>query len=158
MSAWILSITGIVVLGVLADVLLPEGQTNKYIKGIFGILTLLAIISPLPRLLNFEFGAESLYNFDADIVPDENFSESVRGVYAAERRAESYVKSLGVTGAEIYVAYDAKNPSKIDYVNIYLSNAEFNGAPLNSDIVVKIESGVSELLSINADRVRILYG
>ena len=34
MSAWILSVAGIVTAGVLIDILLPEGDSSKYVKGV----------------------------------------------------------------------------------------------------------------------------
>ena len=35
LSAWILSIAGIVLLSVLVELILPAGSMSKYIKGIF---------------------------------------------------------------------------------------------------------------------------
>ena len=35
LSAWVLSIVGIVVLTLMVDIIIPEGKTGKYIKGVF---------------------------------------------------------------------------------------------------------------------------
>ncbi len=35
MRGWILSIVGIVFIGVILDIILPDGKTSKYIKHIF---------------------------------------------------------------------------------------------------------------------------
>lgn len=50
MAIWISSIAGIVVLTVLLDVILPEGQINKYVKSVLALLTVVAVASPLPAL------------------------------------------------------------------------------------------------------------
>ena len=54
-SSWIMAIVGVSVLGVLVDLVMPNGQTKKYIKGIFAFIVVLVIISPLPNLLNKNF-------------------------------------------------------------------------------------------------------
>jgi len=54
-SAWLLSIAGVVILSVLAEFVLPEGQMNKYTKVIFSFVILLVIIMPLPKVLGKEF-------------------------------------------------------------------------------------------------------
>ena len=50
MSGWLIGIVGVVSLGVLIEVLLPEGENSKYIRGIFSIIVIFVIISPLPKL------------------------------------------------------------------------------------------------------------
>ena len=50
MSGWLLGIVGVVSLGVLIEILLPEGENSKYIRGIFSIIVIFVIISPLPKL------------------------------------------------------------------------------------------------------------
>ena len=54
MSAWLLSIVGVVSLGVLIELLLPEGENSKYIKGIFSVIVIFVIVSPLPKLVKGE--------------------------------------------------------------------------------------------------------
>ena len=72
MSSWILSIVGIVCLGVIIDIFIPEGQTNKYIKGVFSLLIVFVIISPLPKLLNNDLNLSNFIN-DVNTEIDINF-------------------------------------------------------------------------------------
>lgn len=51
MGAWIISITGVICLGILLDIVLPDGKTTKYIRGAFSLIVILVIVSPLPSLL-----------------------------------------------------------------------------------------------------------
>ena len=67
LSNWILSIAGIVCLSVIVELILPEGQMNKYIKGVFSFIIVLVIIMPIPNLLKKE------YNFSE--ILDENVFE-----------------------------------------------------------------------------------
>ena len=58
LSAWVLSIVGIVVLTLMVDIIIPEGKTGKYIKGVFAMLTVFVIAMPLPKIFNSEFDLE----------------------------------------------------------------------------------------------------
>lgn len=59
--SWLLGLVGIAVLSVLVDILLPEGQTNKFIKGIFSLLVVFALISPLAKLKNADFDYSKIF-------------------------------------------------------------------------------------------------
>ena len=54
MSAWLLGIVGVVSLGVLLELLLPDGDNSKYIKGVFSVIVIFVIVSPLPKLVKGE--------------------------------------------------------------------------------------------------------
>ncbi len=65
---WILPVVGVVLLSVLVDVLLPKGQTNKYIKGIFGVLLLVALLTPVVQLFR-----QQSWITDADKLPNNSY-------------------------------------------------------------------------------------
>lgn len=60
-SAWLLSIAGVSVLSVVVDIVLPKGQTEKYIKSIFAFVMILIIIAPLPKLLKSEINFDEIF-------------------------------------------------------------------------------------------------
>lgn len=60
-SSWLLSIAGIVILSVLAEFVLPEGQINKYTKVIFSFVILLVIILPLPQVFGKDFDLSKFF-------------------------------------------------------------------------------------------------
>lgn len=70
-STWLLSIAGVVVLGVLAEFVLPEGQMNKYTKVIFSFVTLLVIILPLPKIFGKEFDISKYFGESEEILQDD---------------------------------------------------------------------------------------
>lgn len=55
MGAWVTSIVGVICLGILLDIVLPEGKTTKYIRGAFSLIVILAIVAPIPSLLKKEW-------------------------------------------------------------------------------------------------------
>ena len=69
MTSYVLSIVGIAFLGVLVDVIMPDGEMNKYVKGVFAIIAMCVIISPLPKLFGGEIDlTSSLYDSKASSV------------------------------------------------------------------------------------------
>ena len=64
MGQWVVTVAGIAILSVLCDVILPEGQTRKYVKTVFGVVVTLVIVQPLIGLFNdsdwFSFSSDSV--------------------------------------------------------------------------------------------------
>ena len=52
MSGYILSILGIVIAGVLIDIIMPSGTINKYIKSIYSIFVVAVLLNPLIKFLH----------------------------------------------------------------------------------------------------------
>ena len=74
-SSWLLSIACVVLLSVLAEFILPEGQINKYIKVVFSFVILLVIILPLPKIMKKGVDLSTL--LDQNIGVQENFLEQI---------------------------------------------------------------------------------
>lgn len=55
MGQWVVTVAGIAILSVLCDVILPEGQTRKYVKTVFGVVVTLVIVQPLIGLFSGDF-------------------------------------------------------------------------------------------------------
>lgn len=50
LSSWTLSVAGIVVIAQLVDIILPEGQTAKYIKSVIAVIIVCVLIQPVTLL------------------------------------------------------------------------------------------------------------
>ena len=75
MGKWVVTVAGISILSVLCDVILPEGQTRKYVKTVFGVVVSLVIIEPLIGLFSDAF---HLAPIDGDAFsPQTQYLESV---------------------------------------------------------------------------------
>ena len=69
-SSWLLSIAGVVILSVLSELVLPEGQMNKYTKVIFSFAILLVIIMPLPKLFGKNFDITKFFGQQNELQED----------------------------------------------------------------------------------------
>ena len=77
MSGWLIGIVGVVSLGVLIEILLPEGENSKYIRGIFSIIVIFVIVSPLPKLANGDY-IKGFTSPTAETEINVNYYESVK--------------------------------------------------------------------------------
>lgn len=58
MKGWIISVVCVIILGVLMEIVLPKGKIAKYVKGIFSLVVILVIVSPLPKLFGKEWNLD----------------------------------------------------------------------------------------------------
>ncbi|MDE6189009.1 MAG: stage III sporulation protein AF [Clostridia bacterium] len=109
MSAWLIGIVGVVSLGVLIEIILPEGENSKYIRGIFSIIVIFVIVSPLPKLLKGDFIKEFTGNGEtSQIEIDEEYYQAVK-----EQIHSTLINGLteeltanGYAGVEFEITFD----------------------------------------------------
>ena len=123
-STWLLSVVGVVILGVLIDVVLPEGNINKYIKAVFAFVIILVIVSPLTKLDSVVVSLENLMK-ENEIQLDEDYIFSLNKKILNQIN-ESIIrdaKNEGIENIEIdFVSEIDAFQLKINEVNIYLEN------------------------------------
>ena len=87
MGKWVVTVAGIAILSVLCDVILPEGQTRKYVKTVFGVVVSLVIIQPLVGLFSNAVSGELVS--DATVTPQEQYLTNV-----ADRQNEYALRTV----------------------------------------------------------------
>ncbi len=55
MASWLASILGVVVVGVIVELLTQNRRMGNFIRSIYGFIVLLVIVSPLPKLLKADW-------------------------------------------------------------------------------------------------------
>ena len=70
-STWVLSVAGISVLSVLVDLILPLGQTKKYIKGVFALIVVVVVITPIFDLFKSNFKATDIFEENAVVIQED---------------------------------------------------------------------------------------
>ena len=127
---WLLGVVGVVLLGVLVDVLLPQGQMSKYVKGIFAVLLLFVLLTPLTALFRQDASIDDLLDFDVgsyetdpayiDLIETERMSAALEEVRARYRA----VYDLKVEEGKVLVYVQGEAPSGLgEYVCIVMSVA-----------------------------------
>ncbi len=104
MAAWLASILGVVVVGVVVELLTQNRRMGNFIRSIYGFVVLLVIVAPLPKLLKADWWtahAEELIN--ADVL--HNLNQTSRQAQVAQTlRLQGYDQAIvTVSDGTIYV-------------------------------------------------------
>ena len=103
-SAWLLSIAGVVILSVLSELVLPEGQINKYTKVIFSFIILLVIISPLPKLFGKDFDFNKfLGGGSGQLQEDYLYQNNINKLTALTKDITDEVKAQGMNNVKVSI-------------------------------------------------------
>lgn len=155
-SGWVLSIVGIVLLSVIVDAVLPDGQTAKYVKSVFAIITVFVIASPLPSLINEGIDFESPAFDDASSQVDDAFLQELfqNRINAAQSEIEARCKASGIDGVEVAIDFEQEElEMKIVQVNVRLKNIVIAEEYENIDIKETVTSAILSVIDISRDRV-----
>lgn len=117
MSGWILSIAGMVLTVTLVEVLLPEGSTSKYIKGVISLMVVYVVIAPIPSLLRSEIDINSFFDFSGNgYESDAAFIEIIKEdkqSSLSDRMNEIYRKSGLTTASAIVILGESSEPEGV---------------------------------------------
>ena len=159
MGAWLLKITGVIVLSTLSSLLIPNGQTKKYVKGIFALITLFVLVSPLPKLLKSDFsGFPNAFDTATELEIDETFLYGVatNAYKTQERNIEKFLKEKGIE-AKVKFVVKSETSSEIDYVNVILSDKSFERDKSNSIDIGALKGEISKFSGVPEDKLRVFY-
>lgn len=159
MGAWLLKITGVIALSALSSLLIPNGQTKKYVKGIFALITLFVLVSPLPKHLKSDFsGFPNAFDTVSELEIDETFLYGVatNAYKTQERNIEKFLKEKGIE-AKVKFVVKSETSSEIDYVNVILSDKSFERDKSNIIDIGALKSEISKFSGVPEDKLRVFY-
>lgn len=160
MKSWIISIVCVVVLTVIFDLLLAEGATKKYIKGIMSVIVIAVIIAPLPGLLKKEIEFTDAFQQNQELSKD---GDLLFRLYTAqysqkERQIEEYIEEKGISGCQVSINF-SYDMSTLEIISVLVSveNAVISEKGKNINISEVIIEAVQKAVSVNKERIMI-YG
>jgi len=118
MKAYILSILGIVITGIIIDIIIPSGTINKYIKSIYSIFVVVVILSPL---INFFKNINVSVGYN-EFEVQENLINYIfeNRVNAIEKNIETDLKNAGYEQITVELKYSTNN-NEITYNSCMLN-------------------------------------
>ena len=152
MGEWLVGIVGIISLGLLLEILLPEGQTSKYVRGAFSLLVILVVISPIPKLLGGEYNLDLTgVNYDIDLDYVQQTSSQYTNII--EDNVENVLKEQGINSVVEIVVKDG-SVKDVDFVliKIFLSRIDENQ---ENTYITMSKDTVSKYLSIDKNDVEV---
>lgn len=146
MSGWVLSVTAVICLTVLLDIIMPDGQMKKYVKGIVSIIVIFVIITPLASIAVGEFDlTKGNITIDSDMLDNlESTSDRYR-----ETQLEAMLSDDDIT-ADVKIENDnGKKKVEVIIQNQVLSENEMN------ILKQKVKDTVTDFLGIDSGSVSI---
>lgn len=122
MKSYIMAILGIVILGVMIEIIMPNGRINKFIKNVYAIFAVAVFISPITNFFSNKTGYHISYsNFEINDSFVEYFLEEQ--VKSTEIEIETVCNDYGFSNIDIKLNFSIKN-YEIQYnlCNVNLKN------------------------------------
>lgn len=146
-SAWLLSITCMILLSVLAEFVLPEGQINKYTKVIFSFVMLLVIIMPLPKLFGKDFNLSKYFNNNTTLQEDYLYQLNIDKLTALNEGLYQRLEEIGLRKVEISINADVlKEKLEIHSIYVDLRDIEYMDKFGSKDIT-RAKMKINEVLA-----------
>src|SRR5574344_47598 len=155
-SVYILSIVGIVFLGVLIDLIMPDGEMNKYIKGIFSLIALFVIISPVQKVFdkNFNIG-DAFYDSTAVSIDSDFITATNKQVKnQLELTLKSKLTDAGFDNVSVEILCNlSNNQITIEKVIINISKMVINTNMAHINKYTEIKNVVTAYLAVKESDV-----
>ena len=160
-SSWIMSIAGIICISVIVELILPEGQMNRYIKAIFSFIVILIIILPIPKLLNSNIDFSNIFGYDNNLNVDEDYLYQLNldKVNSYKEDIEKEIESHGYKNVSIYINCDIfENKMEFKSITVDLTSLVITENAEHKDIT-KIKKDITSIILsfIDLDEEEILY-
>lgn len=160
LSNWILSIAGIICVSVIVELILPDGQMNRYIKGIFSFIIILVVIMPIPKLLNRDFDFSNIFdNSGYEIDSDYLYQVNLDKMNSVKNEIEKQIEKRGYLNVVVSINCDIFDNS-MQYKSIFvdLSDLVISGQAEHNNIS-KIKKDISSIIMaiIDIGEEAILY-
>ncbi|NLL56842.1 MAG: hypothetical protein GX242_06490 [Clostridiales bacterium] len=159
MSGVLISITAISLISILAEALLTEGQTKKYIQGILSLAIVLVFLAGITALVkgnkNFEdyidIPKQELVGVNSDTLTKLEQSR----YNLAQKSIESLLEKQGIEGVKITFSFGYNETGNIFVQNIYAdtSSSVINSNSGNININDKIVDACQSVVNINKEGI-----
>lgn len=155
MSGWLLNIIGIICVGVLFEIILPDGKTNNFIKHVFTIFLLFTIISPISSFINNNF----TLNTDVDVV-DENFIyvTNLNKISELEKTITNNLEKVGIKNVSVIINSNIfETDLIINSVYVDVTNKKLENNVSESEYKNEIKKIILKTVNVDSEDI-IIYG
>lgn len=155
-SIWILSITGVVIMSVVVDLVMPNGSTSKFIKNIFAFVIIIVIISPIVSFLSSKnLNLNEIFN-STTITVQEDFISNVNR-QKIDKMKEDIIKNLkanGIKQVEIGIKADIfKKELEIEKVSVDLTQKVIDENFSHIDIKTSIRKIILKFVPVKESNI-----
>lgn len=156
MSGYILTILGIVLAGILIDIIVPTGKINKYIKSIFAIFVVAVILMPVVKFI--AKSDEITINY-TDYEIEQNLMDYIFSsrVTAYENEIIEVLENNGLSNIDIKINYSINsNELSLNSCEVNLKNMTSSNIDSHNNRYEFIAETIKEITNLT-DEVIIFY-
>lgn len=155
MYSWLLSVAGVVFMGVMLEIILPNGKTVPFIKQIFSLLTLFVIVSPIVDFIDKNVSLSS-----SEMVIDYNFiyQHNLQKVEVVQKQIEDNIELLGYGDVSVIVNGTIFE-EELRYSSVYvdISNLVVRDDIKKNDLKSEIKLLINSVINVEEENI-IFYG
>lgn len=155
MQSYILSVLGIVLVSVLIEIILPSGQTAKYIKSVFSIFVVYVLISPVLTMIKKDYDITKYVqqgNIEVNQVLLNNIYKDQ--IEAKSTDIENALEKEGYSGVKVKILYNiVDNQIILEKVKINLDNLVITSPNENINKYQHIRQVVAQSIEIKEEDI-----
>ncbi len=141
MGQWVVTVAGIAILSVLCDVILPDGDTRKYVKTVVGIVVTLVMLQPIVNFIANPNAQDFIPSSKNDVVIQQPYLDMVK-----DKQDKRQIKTIG----------DMLSARGIEVTDIKLDKSQKTvSLNVNGYYSDKISSTVNSVVKIYFDNYKI---
>jgi hypothetical protein len=157
-SGYLLALLGVIILGVLIDVIIPSGSTSKYISGIFAIFVLFVMISPVLSFIKSDYKLSDYFTkVDIELNNKLLYNINDNKLNVIENEIIKELDSNGYSNVVVDIRFSlVADNVEIQQVLIDLSNLVINTNSANINRYVYIRQVVMEHIKVNEEVIEFI--
>ena len=151
-SSWVLSLVGVVIITAIVEIILPESNIGKYVKGILALFTIFIMISPVTSV-----NIGDLYNSEEyETLIDDDFltGVNVERVNFYKTQIIEKLNKNGIDKVVINIDWETNNGVlKINNVFVNLCDMVINNNDKNIDIYNNIKKIIISVVDVKVEDI-----
>ena len=151
-SSWVLSLVGVVIITAIVEIILPESNIGKYVKGILALFTIFIMISPVTSV-----NIGDLFNSEEyETLIDDDFltGVNVERVNFYKTQIIEKLNKNGIDKVVINIDWETNNGVlKINNVFVNLCDMVINNNDKNIDIYNNIKKIIISVVDVKVEDI-----
>ncbi len=115
---WCEGIIIAIIISIIVELLLPNGNNKKYVKVVSGIYIMFVILNPILEMLKYDINFENMFNFGETQQVTQTMSQDIKDIYVVgiKESIKQDIEKLGynVETLEILLDSNYENIEKIE--------------------------------------------
>ncbi len=119
---WCEGIVVAIILSIIIELLVPEGNNKKYVKVVIGVYIIFVVINPILKLVNYEFKFDFVNNIKSQETSANSLNSEVKDIYIISMQEElkNKIEELGYSVKDLKIKVD-KNYENIENIEMKIN-------------------------------------